>query len=85
MRALTIIVLIAVGGYCAYRVRQVWHEIWRFGSRMLVGVAAGLAAVALGQLAFVRGDRDLLAPMLAAGVLCFLLVISALRRGNLLR
>jgi hypothetical protein len=85
MSALTIIVLIAVGGYCAYRVRRAWHEMWRFGSRMLGGVAAGLAAVALAQLAFVRRDPGLFAPMLAAIALCFFLVVAALRRGNLLR
>jgi uncharacterized membrane protein YqjE len=79
--ALTIGLLVAFDGYLAFRLVQGWEGIRAFGPLMLVGLAASLAAVALGQVGIVRRDPSYQIYMALAAGLSALLVIAAIWRA----
>ena len=79
--ALTFGLLVAFDGYIALRLVQGWKGIRAFGPLMLAGVAASLAAVALGQVGIVRRDPSYQIYMALAASLSALLVIAAIWRG----
>ena len=54
----TIVVLVAVNAWFGYIGIRSWKEARRFGPLMMAGVAAGLIAVVLGQVAFVLHDKS---------------------------
>jgi hypothetical protein len=79
MNAWTIGVLVAVNAWFGYIGIRSWKEARRFGPLMMAGVAAGLVAVALGQVAFVLHDKSY---AIYAGVVAILfpvLVLAAIR------
>jgi len=81
MNATTIILLIAFDGYLAYLVVRARQGIWRFGPLMAAGVAAGVVAVVLGQIAIVRKEQMFATLMAAAAAVAVVLIIWALWRA----
>jgi hypothetical protein len=81
MDAWTIGLLVAFDGYVAFRLVQGWKGIQAFGPLMVAGVAASLAAVALGQVGIVGGDQSYQTYMVLAASLSAMLVIAAIWRG----
>jgi|HubBroStandDraft_1064217.scaffolds.fasta_scaffold81180_2 hypothetical protein len=80
MNAWTIGVLVAVNAWFGYVGIRSFKEARRFGPLMMAGVAAGLAAVALGQVAFVLHDRSYAIYAAGLGLLFPILVVTAIRR-----
>jgi hypothetical protein len=78
---LTVGLLAAFDGYIALRLVQGWKGIRAFGPLMMAGVAASLAAVALGQVGIVRRDPSYEIYMALAAGVSGLLVIAAIWRG----
>jgi hypothetical protein len=81
MDAWTIGLLVAFDGYLAFRLVQGWQGIRVFGPLMMAGVAASLAAVALGQVALVRRDPSYQTSMAFAAGVSLVLVIAAIWRA----
>jgi hypothetical protein len=80
MNPLTIGVLVAVNAWFGYIGFRSWREARRFGPVMMAGVAAGLVAVVLGQVAFVLHDASYAVYAGLVGLLFPILVLAAVRR-----
>src|SRR5689334_5614458 len=74
----TIVVLVAVNAYFGYQGIRAWKEARRFGSLMKAGLAAGAAAIAIGQVAWVLHDKTYATWAIVVACLCPVLVIAAI-------
>jgi hypothetical protein len=79
MDAWKIGVLVAVNAYFGYIGIRSWKEARRFGPIMMAGVAAGLVAVALGEVAFVLHDKSYAIYAAGMAILFPVLVLVAIR------
>ena len=78
----TIGVLVAVNAYFGYVGVRALKEAQRFGPLMTAAIAAGLVAIAIGQVAFVLHDKSYVTYALAVGGLCPLPVLAAIWRAS---
>ncbi len=77
----TIVVLVAVNAYFGYHGIRAWKEAQRFGPLMRAGLAAGGAAIAIGQVAWVLHDKTYATWAIVVGCLCPVLVIAEIWRS----
>ena len=78
MDALTVGALVALDGYLLFRLVRVRKALGDIGPLIGAGLAAGFAAVALGQIGILRRDAAYGTYMSVAAALCLVLVLLGL-------